>query len=207
MMGKNPYRYFKRGMDFIFSLILLFILSPLFLLIYFALLIVNRGSVFFFQERPGFNENYFRLIKFKTMTDKKNPDGTLLPDSKRITKFGRFLRKSSMDEIPELINILNGDMSFVGPRPLLVSYLPYYTSEERIRHSVRPGLTGLAQVKGRNNLTWDRKLEYDREYVLNQSFLNDVYILLRTTVVVFSTRDILDHAPEGPLDKIRSKQI
>lgn len=206
-MKTNMYNLvFKRAFDMVFSFLLLVFLSPIFLVVAILLFIANNGKVIFFQNRPGLNEVEFKLMKFKTMTDKKDLQGNLLPDRERITSLGRFLRKSSLDELPELINIFKGEMSFVGPRPLLISYLPYYTTTERIRHSVRPGLTGLAQVNGRNNLTWDQKLAYDTEYVLKQSFIFDLTILVKTILVVFQHKNILDQAPEGPLNKIRPKQ-
>ncbi len=153
----------KRCLDFLLSLCGLILLSPV-LLILAVLVRVKLGSpVLFKQERPGRNEKIFTLCKFRTMTDEKDEKGNLLPDAVRLTKFGKFLRGTSLDELPELLNILEGDMSIVGPRPLLVSYLPYYSERERLRHSVRPGLTGLAQVSGRNYIDWDRRLEKDVE--------------------------------------------
>ena len=157
-------RYIKRPMDFILSLIALIVLSPV-LLVTALLVKIKLGSpVIFKQQRPGLNEKIFTMYKFRTMTDERDENGELLPDSVRLTRFGKFLRSTSLDELPELFNILKGDMSIVGPRPLLVEYLPHYTEEEQMRHSVRPGVTGLAQVNGRNNLRWDR-LQKDVEYV------------------------------------------
>ena len=163
-------KYFKRPLDFILALFGLIILSPVMLVI--AILVrINLGSpVIFKQQRPGLNEKIFTMYKFRTMTDERDEYGNLLSDEKRLTPFGRFLRSSSLDELPELWNILKGDMSFVGPRPLLIRYLPYYNEAERMRHTVRPGLTGLSQVNGRNLVEWDRRLELDVEYAQNISF-------------------------------------
>ena len=166
------YRYFfKRLLDFVLSLLAIIVLSPVLLIT--ALLVRSKlGSpVIFKQERPGKNEKIFTLYKFRTMTDEKDEEGNLLPDEIRLTRFGKLLRSTSLDELPELFNILKGDMSIVGPRPLLVSYLPYYTEKEKHRHDVRPGLTGLAQVKGRNYIAWDERFKIDVEYVENLSFV------------------------------------
>ncbi len=183
-------RYFKRPMDFILSLIALIILSPVFLVV--ALLVrINLGSpVIFKQQRPGLNEKIFTMYKFRTMTNETDENGELLPDSDRLTKFGKFLRSTSLDELPELFNILKGDMSIVGPRPLSVRYLPYYTREESLRHNVRPGLTGLAQVNGRNNLSWELRFSFDVQYVESISFLSDIKIILATVVKVFRREGI-----------------
>lgn len=166
----------------------------------------NLGSpVLFKQTRPGLNGEPFEMLKFRSMTDATDSEGNLLPDSERLTDFGRFLRKSSLDELPELWNIFKGDMSIVGPRPLLMRYLPYYTEEENKRHNVRPGLTGLAQISGRNALTWEEKLALDVKYVEEQSFLNDMRIIFKTIIKVSQASDILESAPQGPLDKYREK--
>ena len=149
-----------------------------------------KGNPFFTQERPGKNEKIFKLIKFRTMSNAKDKDGNLLPDDVRLNKYGRILRSTSLDELPELLNILKGDMSIVGPRPLLIEYLPYYTEEESHRHDVTPGLTGLAQVNGRNAISWDDKLAYDVDYVKNITFVNDVRIVLKTFEKVFKRSDI-----------------
>lgn len=184
-------RYFKRPMDFILSLIAIIILCPV-LLVVAVLVRTKLGSpVIFKQERPGLNEKIFTLYKFRTMTDERNKFGELLPDSERLTKFGSFLRSTSLDELPELFNILRGDMSIVGPRPLLVRYLPYYREDERIRSMVRPGITGLSQVSGRNSLTWDERFKTDVVYVNKLSFLLDLKILINTVVVVYERKDIL----------------
>lgn len=181
----------KRFFDFCLSTFVLIVLSPLFFII--ALLVrINLGSpVLFIQKRPGKDEVIFNMFKFRSMSDCRDNEGKLLSDSERITKFGSFLRKSSLDELPSLWNIWRGDMSFVGPRPLLVEYLDYYTNQEKIRHSIRPGLTGLAQVSGRNNLGWNERLEIDIEYVKSKSFILDVKIILKTFVKVLKKEDVL----------------
>ncbi len=173
-------RYIKRIMDFFLSFCALVVLSPVLLILTAIGAIVMKGNPFFVQERPGKNEKIFKLIKFRTMTCEKDKDGKLLPDDKRLTGYGRLLRTTSLDELPELINILKGDMSIVGPRPLLVKYLPLYTEKQRRRHDVRPGLTGLAQVNGRNSLSWEDRFEMDLKYVKNISFLGDVKIITYT---------------------------
>ena len=184
-------RVIKRLLDVFFSGCALLVLSPL-ILFTLVLVRVKMGSpAVFIQERPGKNEKVFKLYKFRTMTSAKDEQGNLLSDEERLTKFGRFLRSTSLDELPELINILKGDMSFVGPRPLLVRYLPFYKPEERIRHSVRPGLTGLAQINGRNNLNWDNRLKYDVDYVNNITFLSDVRIVFKTIAKVVNRSDIV----------------
>lgn len=184
-------RFVKRPMDFIFSLIAIIVLTPVLLIV--AILVRTKlGSpVIFKQERPGLNEKIFIMYKFRTMTDEKDEKGNLLPDSVRLTKFGRLLRSTSLDELPELFNILKGDMSIIGPRPLLIRYLPFYREEERLRSTVRPGITGLAQINGRNALTWDERFKIDVDYVNNLTFLLDVKILINTFLVVFLRKDIL----------------
>ena len=177
-------KYMKRLLDILLSLTILIVLSPL-LLVLCILVRSKLGSpIFFKQERPGLHEKIFTMYKFRTMTDKRDAEGNLLPDKDRLTKFGKLLRATSLDELPEFFNILKGDMSFIGPRPLLVSYLPYYTETEALRHTVRPGLTGLAQVSGRNFLDWDRRLAKDVEYVKNLSFAMDVKVLVMTVKAV-----------------------
>ena len=183
------YKVFKRGLDIILSCIGIFLISPIFLIVFFLLMIVNNGKPFFLQERPGKNERIFKIIKFKSMTDKKDSNGVLLPNADRVTVFGVFIRKYSLDEIPQLLNIIKGDMSLIGPRPLRVHYLPYYTKKESIRHSTRPGVTGLAQVSGRNLLSWDDKLALDIEYVETLSFYKDATILFKTLKKVFRIND------------------
>ncbi|NLN14180.1 MAG: sugar transferase, partial [Tissierellia bacterium] len=170
-------RYFKRPMDIVLSLISLIILFPLMLLI--AILVrINLGSpVIFKQKRPGLNEEIFTMYKFRTMTDERDENGELLPDSERLTKFGRFLRSTSLDELPEIFNILKGDMSIVGPRPQLIKDMVFMTEEQRKRHTVLPGLTGWAQVNGRNDISWEEKLSLDLEYIDNISFINDLKII------------------------------
>lgn len=203
-------RFVKRWFDIICSGMGLIILSPL-LLALAVLVRVKLGSpVLFRQERPGKNEKIFTLYKFRTMTDKRDAAGNLLPDSERLTKFGRLLRATSLDELPELINIFKGDMSIIGPRPLLVSYLPYYSEREKKRHSVRPGLTGLAQVSGRNFLDWDRRLEKDVEYVEHLSFGMDMKVLKMTVQIVLKPQDEVaedTNAVEGNFAEIREKRL
>lgn len=184
--------FFKRFLDVLFSLISIIVLSPLMLITFVLVFIFLGRPVIFKQERPGKNEKIFRLYKFRTMTNAKDKGGKLLPDEKRLTKFGKFLRSTSIDELPELFNILKGDMSFVGPRPLLVEYLPYYTKKEHKRHEVRPGLTGLAQVSGRNLLTWNKRLATDVEYVEHITFFGDIKIIFRTVGAVFRRAGISD---------------
>lgn len=196
-------KYIKRILDFVLSLVALIVLLPVLLIV--AILVrVKLGSpVIFKQQRPGKNEKIFTLYKFRTMTDKKDENGNLLPDSERLTKFGKFLRSTSLDELPELVNILKGDMAIVGPRPLLVKYLPYYTEEEKHRHDVRPGLTGLAQVSGRNNLDWNERFETDLKYVNSNSFKGDLTIILNTIKSVLKHNDIEIPRESHDLDAIR----
>jgi len=178
-------RFIKRPMDFMLSLIAIIVLSPILLVV--AILVRTKlGSpVLFKQKRPGLNEEIFMMYKFRTMTDEKDDKGKLLPDSVRLTKFGRLLRSTSLDELPELINILKGDMSIIGPRPLLVQYLPLYNNHQKRRHEVRPGLSGLAQVSGRNAISWEDKFNLDVEYVDNVSFIEDWKIIFLTIKKVF----------------------
>lgn len=183
-------KYIKRILDLILSLMALIVLMPLMIIIG-ILVRINLGSpIIFKQKRPGKNEKIFTLYKFRTMTDKRDIDGNLLPDEYRLTKFGKFLRSTSLDELPELINIIKGDMAIVGPRPLLVEYLPYYTEEEKHRHDVRPGLTGLAQVNGRNTISWEEKLKYDTEYIKQISFYSDLKIIFKTIKKTIKRKDI-----------------
>lgn len=183
---------FKRVLDFLISLTALVILSPFFLVFIIIGFFVMHGNPFFTQDRPGKDEKVFKLIKFRSMSNKKDKDGNLLSDKERITKYGEFIRAVSIDELPELINVLKGDMALVGPRPLLVEYLPYYTEKERHRHDVRPGITGLAQINGRNYITWEETFEYDVEYVNNITFLNDLKLLIGTIEKVFKREDVTD---------------
>ena len=183
-------RFLKRPLDFLLALASVVILSPLYLALTGIGAIMMKGNPFFTQARPGRREKIFRLVKFRTMTNGKGPDGKLLPDAERLNGYGRFLRASSLDELPELFNILAGQMALVGPRPLLVQYLPWYTEEEKHRHDVRPGLTGLAQVRGRNRIGWDERLAYDVEYVRNITFTGDLRIVLETFRKVFTREDL-----------------
>ena len=183
--------YFKCIFDILLSLISFIIISPLFIVVWIWLTIANRGAgAFFFQERPGKDEKIFRVIKFKTMNDRKDASGKLLPDAQRLTKVGKFVRSTSLDEIPQLLNVIKGDMSLIGPRPLLVQYLPLYNNIQRRRHEVRPGITGWAQVNGRNAISWEQKFAYDVWYVDNVSLSLDVKILLKTIQKVFKREGI-----------------
>ena len=186
-MYKN---FIKRILDIILSFLALVILSPLLILTAFLIRIKLGTPVFFKQLRPGKNEKIFGILKFRTMTDAKDENGNLLPDEIRLTRFGQFLRSTSIDELPELLNILNGDMSIVGPRPLLVQYLERYNEEQKHRHDVKPGLTGLAQVNGRNGITWEEKFHYDLEYVKNITFYGDCEIIFQTVMKVFGREGI-----------------
>lgn len=182
--------FFKRFFDFIFSFLCILILSPIILALIILGYVYMKGNPFFSQKRPGKNEIIFNLIKFRTMSNEKDKDGNLLPDDIRLNKYGSFLRSTSLDELPELINIFIGDMSFIGPRPLLVKYLPYYTDEERKRHNVRPGLTGLSQANGRNNLNWEDRFKTDVEYINTLSLKNDIKILIDTVKTVINHSDV-----------------
>ena len=203
-MYKN---FFKRVIDFTISLIALICLSPIFLVVTVWLLFANKGAgAFFFQERPGKDEKIFKVVKFKSMTDERDANGNLIDDEIRLTKAGKFVRSTSIDELPQLINILKGDMALVGPRPLLPKYLPYYTEREKLRHTVRPGITGLAQVNGRNNLGWDERLELDARYVENISLKNDVIIAYKTIYNVINKKGI-QVIPQGRyLDEERKEK-
>ena len=182
---------FKRIIDFSIALVALLVIWPFLVVIYIWLTIANKGAgAIFYQERPGKDEKIFRLMKFKSMTDERDAKGNLLPDKDRITAVGKFVRKTSIDELPQLINVLKGDMALIGPRPLLPEYLPFYTERERLRHTVRPGISGWAQVNGRNNLTWDQKLELDAYYVEHLSFLMDLRVLLITVKNVMGGKDV-----------------
>lgn len=189
-------KYFKRTIDFLLSLFALIILFPALLLLAIIGAFAMRGNPFFAQARPGRNERIFNLIKFRTMTCEKDATGNLLPDDVRLTRYGRFLRKTSLDELPELINILVGHMSIVGPRPLLVQYLPLYNECQKHRHDVRPGLTGLAQVKGRNGISFEERFELDLEYIKTLSFKNDVIIILETVKTVLKREGISSDTSE-----------
>jgi lipopolysaccharide/colanic/teichoic acid biosynthesis glycosyltransferase len=178
-------RCVKRIFDVVFACVFLFLFSPILLMTAILVKIKLGSPVIFTQERGGFGGKVFKIYKFRTMTDKRDREGNLLPDSERLTRFGRFLRKTSIDELPQLINILRGDMSFVGPRPQLAEFLPHYTDEEKLRHTIRPGLTGLAQVNGRNSIPWNKRFEFDIEYANNISFWLDVKIFILTLATVF----------------------
>ncbi|MBZ9777705.1 sugar transferase [Psychroflexus sp. CAK8W] len=180
----------KPLLDFLTALIGLLVLSPIFIIVTLLLAIANQGKPFFFQQRPGQYERIFKIIKFKTMNDKRGEDGQLLPDSDRLTAVGKFVRKTSLDEVPQLINVLKGDMSLVGPRPLLPEYLPLYNDQQRKRHEVKPGITGWAQVNGRNALSWQGKFEKDVDYVNKQSFMFDLQILILTLKKVIKSEGI-----------------
>lgn len=183
-------QFFKPLIDILFSIIIILILLPVIIVITIILFFVNKGKPFFFQERPGLNEKSFKLIKFKSMTDMKDNDGNYLPDYKRITKIGYFLRNSSLDELPQLFNVIKGDLSIIGPRPLRMEYLQLYNEKEKKRHNVKPGITGWAQVNGRNSITWKQKFEHDIYYVDNISFFLDIKILLLTIKKVLRKDDI-----------------
>ena len=186
-MYKN---FIKPAIDFVLALEGFLFLSPVFVLVTIGLFFANDGKPFFFQLRPGKNGKIFKIIKFKTMTDKKDENGNLLPDADRLTKIGSFVRKTSLDEIPQLLNVIKGDMSLVGPRPLLPKYLELYNDFQRRRNEVKPGITGWAQVNGRNSISWEKKFEYDVWYVDNVSFLLDVKILIMTVLKVVKSEGI-----------------
>lgn len=180
----------KPFLDFIFALFLILILSPVFVVVIILLYFFNQKNVFFLQARPGKNEKVFKIIKFKTMTDERDASGKLLPDELRLTGLGKFVRKTSLDELPQLFNVLKGDMSFIGPRPLLVQYLPLYNDEQKKRHLIKPGITGWAQVNGRNAITWEQKFIYDVYYVDHQSLILDIKIFLLTIKKVIKSEGI-----------------
>lgn len=202
----NLYRnYFKRIIDFAGAAVLLCLLSPV-LLVCYALVRIKMGSpVLFTQTRIGMGERAFKIYKFRSMTSAADENGNLLPDSERITKLGIFLRKTSLDELPQLFNVLRGDMSFIGPRPLLPRYLSYYTEREKLRHTVRSGITGLAQINGRNNLSWDDKLEYDAEYAENITFFGDMKIAAITVVKVLKRSNVKTDSRDSFLDEERGR--
>lgn len=202
-------KFFKRGLDFIVSLCALIALSPIFVILTITGFITMKGNPFFIQKRPGKNERIISLLKFRTMTNEKDEDGKLLPDENRLVPYGKFLRSTSLDELPSLVNILIGDLSVIGPRPLLVEYLPWYTERERHRHDVRPGLTGWAQVNGRNTVDWDRRFALDVEYVNNISFMFDLKIFFMTIQKVLKRSDVAEdtNAVEGNLAVIRKSKM
>ena len=196
----------KRLLDFIIALSALLVLLPVIIIVAVFVRLKLGSPILFSQERPGLHGEVFKMYKFRSMTNDRDDNGVLLSDSIRLTKFGSFLRSSSLDELPGLWNILKGDMSLVGPRPLLVEYLEFYTEEEQKRHTVRPGLTGLAQVSGRNAITWEEKFALDLEYINKHSFMFDVKIILLTVKKVFKRDGILISAPQGPFHLYRQKQ-
>ena len=192
--------FFKQIIDFFIAFTALVLLSPLLLIVFILLALANKGNPFFFQNRPGKDERIFKIVKFRTMTNERDEKGMLLPDADRLTGIGKFVRKTSIDELPQLINILMGDMSLIGPRPLLPEYLPIFNERQKKRHSVRPGITGWAQVNGRNAISWTKKLEYDVWYVENLSFTQDMNILFKTIKKVLisegiNTRDMATTEP------------
>jgi len=191
--------FFKRVFDFILALLLLILAAPVLFVLFLILYYQNNSKVFFFQERPGKNQKPFHIIKLKTMTDQRDSDGNLLPDNQRITKAGSIIRKLSLDELPQLVNVLKGDMSLIGPRPLLFKYIPLYSSEQLRRHDVRPGITGWAQVNGRNAIAWTTKLGHDIYYVDNLSFILDLKILWMTFIKVIA-RDGVNQGDDRPMN-------
>lgn len=203
----GPYeRFIKRPLDCLLSSLALIILSPIMLIT--AILVRTKlGSpILFSQERPGLHEKIFKIYKFRTMTDKRDANGNLLPDAERLTKFGKILRSTSLDELPELFNIAKGDMAIVGPRPLLTQYLPYYRPEERERHAIRPGLTGYAQIHGRNFVMWDERCALDVQYAKKITFIGDVKIILQTIIKVLKRSDVAEKRIP-PLDQVRREEL
>ncbi len=201
-------KFFKRFFDFLLSLLALLILSPILIVLVIVGAIVMKGNPFFTQLRPGKDEKIFKLVKFRTMTCETDENGNLLPDADRLTSYGKFLRSTSIDELPELWNILKGDMSIIGPRPLVPQYLPYYTEEERHRHDVRPGLTGLAQINGRNTSIWEERFAYDLEYIKNITLIGDIKIVFLTVAAVLKRKDVTVRKSDGSMDfdKYRMRQ-
>ena len=195
-------RFLKRPMDFILSLIAIVVLSPMFVIVAVLVRIKLGSPVLFKQQRPGLNEKIFSMYKFRSMTDKRDESGRLLPNELRHTKFGKLLRSTSLDELPGLFNILKGDMSIIGPRPLLIDYLPLYNEKQKHRHDVRPGLSGLAQVSGRNAITWEQKFKHDVEYVNNISFMLDCKIILSTLLKVFK-REGVDSSESTTMERFK----
>ena len=200
-------RFIKRFLGFTLSLFGLLLLSPVLLLTTLLLAFANRGKVFFTQERPGQNEKIFKIIKFRSMNDKRDSNGCLLPDRERLTSIGKMVRATSIDELPQLFNVLKGEMSLIGPRPLLKQYLPFYTEREKLRHTVRPGMTGLAQVSGRNILDWDTKLALDVCYAGNITFMNDVKILRNTLIKALKQDGAIADKKENYFDTERQNKL
>lgn len=197
--------FIKRSLDIILSFVILVVFSPILIITFILLTIANKGEAFFIQRRPGKNARIFKILKFKSMNDKKGADGKLLPDSQRITKVGQFVRQTSLDEIPQLFNVLKGDMSIIGPRPLLIQYLPLYNEEQRKRHNVRPGITGWAQVNGRNTVPWPQRFELDVWYVNNVSFILDLKILWLTVLKVIK-RDGISSETSATMEAFTGKE-
>lgn len=200
--------FFKRGIDFLIALVALVCISPVLIVVTVWLHFANKGAgAFFLQERPGLHGKIFKIIKYKTMTDDRDAEGNLLPDKDRITAVGKFVRKTSIDELPQLINVLKGDMALIGPRPLLPEYLPYYTERERLRHTVRPGISGWAQVNGRNHVLWEERFEYDAYYAEHLSFAMDIRIIIMTFKKVIQRKDIEASPNLMNFDEYRRQQM
>ena len=200
--------FFKRGIDFLIALVALVCISPVLAVVTVWLHFAHKGAgAFFLQERPGLHGKIFKIIKYKTMTDERDAEGNLLPDKDRITAVGKFVRKTSIDELPQLINVLKGDMALIGPRPLLPEYLPYYTERERLRHTVRPGISGWAQVNGRNHVLWEERFEYDAYYAEHLSFAMDIRIIIMTFKKVIQRKDIEASPNLMNFDEYRRQQM
>lgn len=200
--------FFKRGIDFLIALVALVCISPVLVVVTIWLHFANKGAgAFFLQERPGLHGKIFKIIKYKTMTDERDAEGNLLPDKDRITAVGKFVRKTSIDELPQLINVLKGDMALIGPRPLLPEYLPFYTERERLRHTVRPGISGWAQVNGRNHVLWEERFEYDAYYAEHLSFAMDIRIIIMTFKKVIQRKDIEASPNLMNFDEYRRQQM
>ena len=200
--------FFKRGIDFLIALVALVCISPVLAVVTVWLHFANKGAgAFFLQERPGLHGKIFKIIKYKTMTDERDAEGNLLPDKDRITAVGKFVRKTSIDELPQLINVLKGDMALIGPRPLLPEYLPFYTERERLRHTVRPGISGWAQVNGRNHVLWEERFEYDAYYAEHVSFAMDIRIIIMTFKKVIQRKDIEASPNLMNFDEYRRQQM
>lgn len=200
--------FLKRGIDFLIALVALVCISPVLAVVTIWLHFANKGAgAFFLQDRPGLHGKIFKIIKYKTMTDERDAEGNLLPDKDRITAVGKFVRKTSIDELPQLINVLKGDMALIGPRPLLPEYLPYYTERERLRHTVRPGISGWAQVNGRNHVLWEERFEYDAYYTEHLSFAMDIRIIIMTFKKVIQRKDIEASPNLMNFDEYRRQQM
>lgn len=200
--------FLKRGIDFLIALVALVCISPVLAVVTIWLHFANKGAgAFFLQDRPGLHGKIFKIIKYKTMTDERDAEGNLLPDKDRITAVGKFVRKTSIDELPQLINVLKGDMALIGPRPLLPEYLPYYTERERLRHTVRPGISGWAQVNGRNHVLWEERFEYDAYYAEHLSFTMDIRIIIMTFKKVIQRKDIEASPNLMNFDEYRKQQM